>query len=199
MKAVYTDSHGTKTEVKSSIFKDNVVLKGFGRSQKQTVQLFSVDTSENESTPVSVEIEPQDAPIYSIMESLDVYESWGGFKMAWENPLQEQIIMYVYQKTDEGWVPLETIASSTESGSAAIRGLASEPTEFQIRLRESVQPVAHGIYVKAAASAHNQAVVSLEKFFQKTESVYLVLAGGIVFGYGFGLDEIMLDLAELLL
>ena len=136
VKAVYTDSHGTKTEVKSSIFKDNVVLKGFGRSQKQTVQLFSVDTSENESTPVSVEIEPQDAPIYSIMESLDVYESWGGFKMAWENPLQEQIIMYVYQKTDEGWVPLETIASSTESGSAAIRGLASEPTEFQIRLRD---------------------------------------------------------------
>ena len=39
VKAVYTDSHGVKTEVKSSVFKDNVVLKGFGRSKKQTVQL----------------------------------------------------------------------------------------------------------------------------------------------------------------
>ena len=136
VKAVYSDSHGVKTEVKSSVFKDNIVLKGFGRSQKQTVQLIAVDASENESSPVNVEIEPQDSPIYSIMESLTVYESWGGFKMTWDNPLKEQIIMYVYQQKEEGMVPIETIASSMESGMTAIRGLASEPTKFEIQIRD---------------------------------------------------------------
>ena len=136
VKAVYTDSHGTRTEVKSSVFKDNVVLKGFGRSKKQTVQLITVDSSENESAPVSVEIEPEDSPIYSIMESMDVFESWGGFKMTWSNPQKEQIIMYVYQETPDGYVPIETIASSMENGETAIRGLAAEPTGFQIQLRD---------------------------------------------------------------
>jgi hypothetical protein len=70
------------------------------------------------------------------MESLDVFESWGGFKMTWNNPLKEQIVMYVYQETADGLVPIETIASSTESGETAIRGLAAEPTGFQIQLRD---------------------------------------------------------------
>ena len=136
VKAVYTDSHGNQSEVKSSIFKDNVEITGFGRSKKQTVLLVTVDTSENESAPLNVEIEPQDSPIYAIMESMTVSESWGGVKLRWSNPSREQIIMYVYMQTEEGMVPLETVASTTEAGEFAVRGLDAVPTSFEIQLRD---------------------------------------------------------------
>ena len=63
VKAVYTDAHGQKNEVRASNFKNKLEIKGFAKSQPQSVQLISVDRSQNESDPLRVDIEPLEETI----------------------------------------------------------------------------------------------------------------------------------------
>ena len=136
VKAVYTDSHGQQNEVRASMFKNSLEIKGFARSQKHNVQLISVDRSQNESAPVVVEIEPKDSPIYAIKESLKLEATWGGFKLYWDNPEKEQIFMYVTTPGEEGDINLDTIISSDSNGNGSVRGLEAKEMEFNIVIRD---------------------------------------------------------------
>lgn len=136
VKAVYTDAHGQKNEVRASNFKNKLEIKGFAKSQPQSVQLISVDRSQNESDPLRVDIEPLDSPIYAIRESLEVSPSWGGFIINWDNPEKEQIFLYVMKPGEDGDTLFQTIISSDPNGFAAVRGLPAEEQEFKVLIRD---------------------------------------------------------------
>ena len=136
VKAVYTDSHGEKNEVRASNFKNKLEIKGFARAGHQSVELISVDRSQNESEPLRVEIEPQDSPIYAIRESLDVEPSWGGFIITWDNPEKEQIFIYVTTPGEDGDQMVQTIISSDPNGFAAVRGLDAVEQQFNLVIRD---------------------------------------------------------------
>lgn len=149
VKAVYPLSVGGDGESKTSVFSNSMLVKGFGKSQKHTIQLISVDRSRNESEPVWVDIEPLDAPIYEIFENLMVETAFGGFKIHWENPLKEDIIVGVLEKNDstEEFNYLENFYSSEVVATNAVRGLDSTNATFGIFIRDVFDNYTDTIFV----------------------------------------------------
>lgn len=138
VKALYELPNGQSGITKTSVFSNSMLIKGFGKSQKRTIQLISVDRSRNESQPVNVEIEPLDSPIYGILENLKVQESFGGFKLNWTNPLKEDVVMGVLRKDDTTgqYSYIDNFYSSEAVAKRAVRGLDSTRATFGIFVRD---------------------------------------------------------------
>jgi len=138
VQAVYALPNGTTGRTKTSVFSNSMLIKGFAKSEKAVVQLVSVDRSRNESTPVRVDIEPLDSPIYEILDSLEVQESFGGFKLTWPNPLKEDIVLGVLKKneTTNELDYVENVYSSQAFVETAIRGLDSVQATFCFFIRD---------------------------------------------------------------
>ncbi|MDO5571041.1 MAG: DUF5000 domain-containing lipoprotein [Bacteroidales bacterium] len=137
VKAVYSNTIGEKKEERSSVFQNAIELKGFGKSKKQTINLYTVDRSRNESSPIEIEIEPLDSPIYGIYSSIKTASSWGGFKINWENIENEQIIVKVLAlNEDNTWNEFETYYSTETSAAKAIRGLDTIPQTFAVLVKD---------------------------------------------------------------
>jgi len=124
VKALYKLSNGQQAEERASFFLNSMKLKGFGKSQKSTIQLIAVDRSENQSQPLLVEIQPLDSPIYSILSSLNVVSSWGGLKLTWGNPQAENIVVDVITKNKAGEVSLlDNFYTAEKSANKSVRGM----------------------------------------------------------------------------
>ena len=139
VKAVYKNALGEIKEEKASVFSNLLEIKGFGRSMKNTIQLITVDRSQNESAPFNVVIEPLDSPIYSILDSMKVTEAFGGVKFKTVNPLKVQIIANVILQSTVLGLPVKQtnafyFSSATFEG--AIRGLDSIPYNISLVLRD---------------------------------------------------------------
>lgn len=137
VKAVYTLPNGQKKETLASAFVNELTIGGFAKSAKATVELIAVDRSQNESEPVSVEIEPLDSPIFDIQESLYVIASFGGIKLNWDNPDNEEVLVGVVSRNEEGsFMPVENFYSSVAKADVAVRGMESVETDFGIYVRD---------------------------------------------------------------
>ena len=132
VKAKYVSpTTGEATEMFSSAYVNSLTINGFGKSTKVPVSLVTLDTSYNESDPVTVEVEPLPSPIYDIVESLSVFESFGGLKLTWDNELREGIALCVLTKNAEGvFEEIETFYSTGPHPLYTVRGLDAEETEF---------------------------------------------------------------------
>lgn len=138
VKAVYVDAQNVKKEVKASNFKNQLEIVGFGLSKKQTIQLYTVDRSQNESEPLNVEIEPLDSPIYETFKNLEAIESWGGVKFKWENPEKQEIVLEIMMMDDEGiYRSFDAFYSSAPMETRAIRGLDSIPYNLACYIRDA--------------------------------------------------------------
>ena len=137
VKAVFTLPNGKQKVVETSAYTNSLVINGFAKSAKATVQLITVDKSRNESKPVNVEIEPLDSPIFDVFASTNIIAGFGGVKLTWSNSDKTDIIVGVLSKDEEGkYKPLENFYTSVATGLGAVRGLNSEPTEFGVFVRD---------------------------------------------------------------
>jgi hypothetical protein len=138
VQAYYNLPNGKTGVTKTSVFSSNMLIKGFGKSTKQTVRLVSIDRSRNESTPLNVEVEPLDSPIYGMLDSLVVKESFGGFKLFWPNFFKEDIVFGVLQKDETTglYKYIDNFYSSEVLAKKAVRGLDSTKAEFGLFIRD---------------------------------------------------------------
>ena len=137
VKVVYRMSDGTQVEQKSSASLPRIAVEGLGRAQKQTVQLICGDYSGNESAPYFQEIDPLDAPIYEIQESIAMVEDFGGIKITWENPLKASIVLTLYVLDEYGsFVEIQNIYSNSNTGRYNLRGFPSEERTFSVTVRD---------------------------------------------------------------
>ena len=137
VKVVYAMSDGTQVEQKSSAYTTRIVVEGLGRAKQQTVQLICGDRSGNESAPYPVGIEPLDAPIYEILESVRMQEDFGGVKFLWDNPLRDNIVLTLFEKHEDGrFVEIQHVYSNTPEGKFNIRGYPAEEVTFAIQVRD---------------------------------------------------------------
>jgi hypothetical protein len=148
IKAVYISPNGNRKEMSSSAYSNSIELKGFGKSAKTKVELYSIDKSYNESAPVTVEIEPLDSPVYDVIKTLVLHEAFGGLKLYWENPLGEDIVLGALAKDDEGYKHIEIIYSSEPIANKAIRGLESKLTDFAFYFRDMYNNYTDTLYVQ---------------------------------------------------
>jgi hypothetical protein len=148
--------------------------------------LYSVDKSYNESTPVTVEIEPLDSPIYDVIKTLKLYEAFGGIKLYWENPLSEDIVMGALMEEEDGFRHIETVYSSESIANRAIRGLESKLTNFGFYFRDMFNNYTDTLYV--------QMTPIFEEEINKRNFIPLRLSSKFVLhGYGGGKMEAMWD------
>jgi len=137
VKVVYRMSDGTQVEQKSSARTTKIVVEGLGRSQKQTVQLICGDLSGNESTPYELEIEPLDAPIYEILESVIITDDFGGIAVRWNNPLKAQVVLTIYVLDEYNrFVEVQNVYSASVTGKFNLRGYPAEERTFAVTVRD---------------------------------------------------------------
>jgi hypothetical protein len=184
VQALYDLPNGKQGTTKTSVFSNSMLIKGFGKSQKRTVKLISVDRSKNESQAVNIEVEPLDSPIYGIIDSLTVQESFGGFKLTWPNFFKEDIVLGVLKKdeTTGEFNYIENFYSSEVYAQKAVRGLDSTSATF-------------GLFVRDVFDNHTDTLIlNLKPFYEeeipKSGFVGLRLAARYkLHGYGGGMDR----------
>lgn len=133
VKANYSLKEGTKEEVRASLYVDTLRIAGFGTQEERMVELIAVDRSENESTPVIVNIKPLEAPVITIGKTIQLISDFGGVHAYWENKERAEIAV-VLEREDHNaeFVPLDTYYSSVVKGDAATRGLDTIPQKFRV-------------------------------------------------------------------
>ncbi|MDR2384223.1 MAG: DUF4959 domain-containing protein [Tannerella sp.] len=134
----FTLPNGQKQDIKTSVFSNVLTVKGFARSQEYTLELIAVDQSQNESVPVEVKIHPEDAVIFDVIRSMNYEAARGGFKIAWENTIKEDITVTFLKKNSNGQYELiDAIYTSEQNARRAIRGQKAEPTTFAVFAKDT--------------------------------------------------------------
>ena len=138
VKADYFLESGKKMSVKSSYYKNSVLLEGFSGNMDVDVSITTVNRSEKESEPVTVTVSPEPAPIFDVFETLGIEPAFGGVYVSAENPKREDLAILIMQKDELGdWVPLtNSIYTSTEEIKSTLRGMDTIPKDFALTIRD---------------------------------------------------------------
>lgn len=134
IKAVYQLKDGGEIlNTKASIYSDTLWVHGYGDTQEKSVQLISVDRSNNESEPVSVSINPETPPVYTIFESLSLVEDFGGIRYKFENESSANICLNILKKDESGdFVQIDQLYTKRKSGNVKMTGMESKEEVFGI-------------------------------------------------------------------
>lgn len=143
VKAVYL-LNGEEVESKASYLTNNIVLEGFGDENEREVTLYAVSRAEETSSPVTAVIKPLQAPVFSVFESLDVQETFGGIVVNFENPhaasrsVNSNVVVGTLRWDQElnEWEEIGTHYSGLTKDQFAVRGLESKPYRFGIFIRD---------------------------------------------------------------
>ena len=136
--ARFTTENGTESEVKSSLYNNNMLLEGFKGEVPIEVTLTAVNRSEIESQPVIVTVNPLKAPIFDIFDSLVVAPDFGGINVQASNPSEEDIAILVMLKNRVGdWEPLSTsIYTKSDIINRSIRNIDAVAQDFAFTVRD---------------------------------------------------------------
>lgn len=135
--AEYEFSNGEKTETRSSIFINIVIVEGIGDTLKHNVSLYTVDRSENKSVPVIVEIQPLNPPVKLVQNSLTITPDFGGVLFTWENPTNTPLVFNILAVDSTGTLStFETVYSGVSEGRYSLRGFDPIETKFGIVIRD---------------------------------------------------------------
>ena len=120
VKAVYRLNSGVMREIKASYYTNTMTLDGFGDTNIHEVQVYAVNRSEVASEPVSVKVQPQENPIWSVRRSLVIADDFSGVNIKAENPSRESVAIEIMCKDSLGtWQTLESVESSLPKIEAA--------------------------------------------------------------------------------
>jgi len=135
IKANYTVA-GNKREVIGSSKVNSLLLEGFNTTDEYDVAIYSVSKSSVESQPVYTKVRPLTPPIENVYKSLDVFETFGGVAVKFENIDKSSIAIEVLVQEDKEWRSLDTHYTKQETGAFKVRGMDNVPTEFGVCIRD---------------------------------------------------------------
>jgi len=137
VKAKYSLKDGEKVEVRSSSYLDSVKVEGFNNTDEHKVLLYTVDRSENVSSPVEVTIQPKTPPVLSVANTIAMTEGFGGIRIDWENPYKAPLSFIILAEDSLGeFNSVETIYSSVAEGTYNLRGFDPVERIFGIVVRD---------------------------------------------------------------
>jgi hypothetical protein len=137
VKAEYETLPGKLVESRSSVYKNELTVQGYGNTNESKIKLFAVDRSGNRSEPVFVKIKPLTPSITNIFNSLKLSEDFGGVHLSWSNEDRAAISVHMLAKDSIGDMNnFETVYTSTASGDMAFRGFDTIPRMFGVYLRD---------------------------------------------------------------
>src|SRR5690606_3876299 len=136
VEAVYT-INGQPKKVTASVYTNSLTVEGFGSTESRTIRLYSVDRSQNYSSPVEVTINPLTPPIVSVFNSIEMEAGFGGVFLQWDNPTEADISLWLLMEDETGTMAeKETIYTSANSGRFNFRGMEPVAKKFGIYVRD---------------------------------------------------------------
>lgn len=137
--AEYEIRPGVLREVKSSRYKETLVVDGFPAEGDYNVKLYAVGKDEQRSEPVSVEVSPLEPPFIATFRTLDIVPTFGGLSVGFENPGKGNLVIEVItpDSTDASqWVVAERRYTNAVDGRFSARGFKPEEREFGVLVRD---------------------------------------------------------------
>lgn len=137
VKAVYRLNSGAMREIKASYYTNTMTLDGFGDTNVHDVQVYAVNRSEVASDPVTVQVQPQENPIWDVRRSMVVSNDFSGVHVKAENPARETVAIEIMRKDSLGnWQNVEGYETSSPTIEFAKRGLDTLEYEFRFTVRD---------------------------------------------------------------
>lgn len=146
VKVVYT-RNGEVCEKKSSRYADTLIVQGFGNTDPQTVELFSIGIGGKLSTPVSTTINPLIPPVQAV--KFDLEEGFGGVLITIEENVSKAdlaIILLADTANIDKWEEMHTFHTKSETIKLSRRGLAPKKANFGVYLRDRWGNISETIY-----------------------------------------------------
>ena len=136
VKAVYT-RNGQLVESKASLYIDTLVVEGFGSTQAQEINLFSIGRNEKLSEGVPVQISPLPPPVKSVKFNVDA--GFGGVILNIdENTTKADLSLVLLADTlgSGEYKEMQTFHTNSEKIKFPRRGLKTKATKFGMYLRD---------------------------------------------------------------
>ncbi|GAA4311853.1 DUF5000 domain-containing lipoprotein [Compostibacter hankyongensis] len=137
VEAHYDIREGQERIARSSLYKNYMMLEGFGDSSTHNVTLYAVDRGLNKSTPVEITVHPKTPPVYDVFKSLSMAASFGGMGLSMKNSTEANIAIVVITPDSLGEMsPAETFYTSRIAGDFYVRGYDTVKRTFGIYVRD---------------------------------------------------------------
>lgn len=133
-----------------SIYADVLKLEGFGSTESQTVDLYTVNRSFVKSKPVKVSFNPLTPPVVTAIESLSMREDFGGVQFKWENETSSEFAIYLLAEDFETgeMETSEVLYSKQKDGLYSLRGFEDVERTFGICFRDKWDNYSDTVYAQ---------------------------------------------------
>ena len=146
--AEYEPRPGLKRQVKSSVYKQEMVLDGFEKAQEYEASVYVVGVDEQRSEAVNVKVNPLTPPYMITFNSIEAFKDWGGITVKADNELQDRLVFGAFALDSTGLVDtLIMHYTEQEKVQFSFRGFESKITTFGIFLRDAWENFSDTMYV----------------------------------------------------
>lgn len=142
VKATYSLDNGIVREAKSSIYKNEITVDGFGREGSYNIELRSVAVGEVESEAQNLQVDVLRPPHLLVLDKMreeadGIVSTFGGLNLNYVNETRANIVVRVIKRNNnEEWESVDNTYTNFESGTIRVRGQAAEATDFGIYIED---------------------------------------------------------------
>lgn len=178
--ATYSLSSGVERTVKSSVFKNSLLLEGFSTTEEREITLYTVDRSENKSAPMKVKVNPLVSPLEFTFTTLDVRGDFGGVTLSVFNETETDFVFYTLRKTETGeWIILDQYYSSAREINHSIRGLEAVSQEFAFVIQDKWQNQSDTLFRALTPLYEEELAKSLWKHYRLDNDIPIMPASPV--------------------
>ncbi|MDR2776031.1 MAG: DUF5126 domain-containing protein [Tannerella sp.] len=143
------DYNGKHRVVRSSIYKNQLIVDGLGVPEEIMLKISVVDHSENVSQPHIENFTPLDPPMTAVLQSFRLEPAFGGVKITWENPAREMVGISFLAANDDGELDLkDMVFTSLPAGSKSLRGFNTDKRTFALTLSDKYENTSDTVYFR---------------------------------------------------
>ncbi|MGJ7031201.1 DUF4959 domain-containing protein [Niabella hirudinis] len=135
VKATYKLDNGIEREAKASIYKNEILVDGFGEAGDYNIELRAVAVGEVASDPVTVNVNvltpPHQLVLQKLSESGKIMETFGGFNLKYQNETASDIVIRILKKDSVGqWKLIHSEYTNLKEDVIKVRGVEAGLSDF---------------------------------------------------------------------
>lgn len=138
VKAEYQMANGKMRVVKSSQYKNEILIDGFPDTKSHEVKLYAVNKAEVQSKPVVVNVAPKIPVFDMVFSKIKVAPTFGGVRITSVNEQKGDVVIVpmVDRENTGEFEPLDNYYSSDSLLTYSIRGLEPKEMKFAFYVRD---------------------------------------------------------------
>lgn len=133
IEASFLNPKGEKMVIKSSSFKNFVIIEGLPDTRTYNIELVSVSKSDKRSAPLAVSVTPLPPHVDEVFQTLSVRRDYGGINIQFANAALAEYVLRTMIRDDQGaWKEIDRLYTSAPSRNYWVRGLDSVNYDFAL-------------------------------------------------------------------